>query len=64
MRKLSEDLVVLEGGTMLWRCHATAVRYAEARAVLWNTRQRVHRVGGLWHVGKACRQPVGSEPCS
>lgn len=51
--KLDDNLVVFDGGVLLWRSHALAFRYAEARAALWGSKQVVRKKAGLWHVRKA-----------
>lgn len=61
------ERVTTPGGHMLWRNHGDAVRYAEARALLYGTRQRVtgEPVLGVWfwRASKAHTRPV-VEPCS
>jgi len=62
------ERAVTVGGHMLWRSYQDAWRYAEARHLLYGTRQRVsgELVLGVWfwRASKARRQHKVAEPCS
>ena len=67
MTDMLADRVTTPAGHWLWRSHATAVLYAEARWLLYGTPQRVtgelYQGRWCWRVTKARRREV-SEPCS